>query len=639
MYSYTFGKKNSAKQNLVESDNRVVIRTKNARKLKDAITGRDAKIAMEKFNIEVEFPDADVTVIKSKEEGTDQTALRDSTREILKKEEELRFAGRVLVDPETKTPTLYTENIFVKFFDSVKSDTCEKIIEEHLLTIKQKLNYAVNSYFVGAPENTGSKVFEIAEQMLNLPEVEFCHPELIRKKGKKTIHPLQWHLRDTTIHGKLIHAHCNIENAHQITLGENITIAIIDDGVDINNPEFNMPGKIVAARNIISNSNDPKPRNEDDNHGTACAGVAAASGIKASGVAPAAKILPIRNMSELGSIYEANAFYWAVNNGADIISCSWGPEDGDYSNPHDPVHTTFTDMPAHTRLAIEFAIKEGRHGKGCVILFAAGNGNEDVKYDNYASNPNVIAVAACNDTGKKSVYSDYGDAVWCCFPSSDWGEPDMQHPEALTKGIYTTDRTGGAGYNPDDDYCDDFGGTSSACPGVAGIAALILAANPDLSAEDVKFIIKESCEIIDSANGNYNNDRRSIYYGYGKPDAEKAVKRAIELKTNTQNALKIFSALVNPQGADHKQEKISLLNTSVTSLNLNGWKLDVKNKFQTLSGLLGAGETTTINLNGGQIRLANTGATIRLINPDGVVVQEVTYTKEEAKKEAAVIIF
>ena len=80
MYSYTFGKKNSAKQNLVESDNRVVIRTKNARKLKDAITGRDAKIAMEKFNIEVEFPDADVTVIKSKEEGTDQTALRDSTR-------------------------------------------------------------------------------------------------------------------------------------------------------------------------------------------------------------------------------------------------------------------------------------------------------------------------------------------------------------------------------------------------------------------------------------------------------------------------------------------------------------------------------------------------------------------------------
>lgn len=87
-------------------------------------------------------------------------------------------------------------------------------------------------------------------------------------------------------------------------------------------------------------------------------------------------------------------------------------------------------------------------------------------------------MAACNDTGTKSAYSDFGDAVWCCFPSNH-GEP------SLTTGIWTTDRNAVEGYNPGDpslgdqegNYTNSFGGTSSASPGVAGVAALVLARN------------------------------------------------------------------------------------------------------------------------------------------------------------------
>jgi subtilisin family serine protease len=180
---------------------------------------------------------------------------------------------------------------------------------------------------------------------------------------------------------------------------------------------------------------------------------------------------------------------------------------------------------------MDFAISNGRNGKGCIITFAAGNGNEDCRYDGYASYEKVIAVSACNDRGKRSVYSDYGGSVWCSFPSSDFGYAPFNHPDPLTTGIYTTDRLGKAGYNTKGDYTDEFGGTSSSCPGVAGTAALILSANPELTWLQVRQIIKETSDRIDPAGGKYDSQGHSIFYGYGRINAEKAVKRALELKS------------------------------------------------------------------------------------------------------------
>jgi subtilisin-like proprotein convertase family protein len=183
-------------------------------------------------------------------------------------------------------------------------------------------------------------------------------------------------------------------------------------------------------------------------------------------------------------------------------------------------------LPDSTRLAIDWAVTNGRNGKGCVITWAAGNGNESVDNDGYASYEKVIAVAACHAKEKKSAYSDFGKAIWCTFPSNDTVLP--------SPGIWTTDRSGTAGYNPGQvsrgdaagNYVNDFGGTSSACPGVAGVAALILARNPSLRWDEVKDLLKRSCDKIDTSGGKYGADGHSINYGYGRVNAKRAVELA-----------------------------------------------------------------------------------------------------------------
>ena len=147
-------------------------------------------------------------------------------------------------------------------------------------------------------------------------------------------------------------------------------------------------------------------------------------------------------VSGLGSIDEADAFAWAADHGADVISCSWGPTDGAWWDPDDPVARAASTR-SRTRRGWRSTTRSttGRDGRGCVITWAAGNGNESVDNDGYASYERVIAVAACNDTGTRSAYSDIGEALWCAFPSSH-GEP------SLTPGIWTTDRSGADGLQP-----------------------------------------------------------------------------------------------------------------------------------------------------------------------------------------------
>jgi subtilisin-like proprotein convertase family protein len=157
-----------------------------------------------------------------------------------------------------------------------------------------------------------------------------------------------------------------------------------------------------------------------------------------------------------------------------------------------------------------------------------------VDNDGYASYAKVIAVAACNDRGTRSVYSDFGKAVWCAFPSSDSGHPPFNHPDPLTPGIWTTDRVGDDGYNvgttADGDaignFTNSFGGTSSACPGAAGVAALVLSVNPSLKWHEVKDLLKRACDRIDPQGGNYDAAGRSPKYGYGRLNARTAVELA-----------------------------------------------------------------------------------------------------------------
>ncbi|MEM9450017.1 MAG: S8 family serine peptidase [Cyanobacteria bacterium P01_E01_bin.6] len=552
MYSYKYGGQDGTTQNLVVSDDCFVVRTADNLEIEDAVESPSAKTLLPQLETITAHREAGVFVVKPHVQAENSTEARDRARQILKQENNIRFAGRVLADADSGLSAVYTENFFIKFHDHIDKQTCEAILQKYQLTVKKQLHYAKHAYFVGAPEGTGLDIFQIAENLLNEPAVELCHPELIRDNRRRRLPPpQQWHLRKTTLDGLSIDAYVNVEDAWKTTQGEGITIAVIDDGVDIDHPEFKQLDKIVYPRDVTLGVDDPRPKDPHpeykDNHGTACAGVACASGTdQAFGVAPAAKLMPIRFVSGLGSQAETDAFIWAVDQGADIISCSWGPPDGPWWDPGNPGHQQVVSLPDSTRLAIDYAVTHGRNGKGCVITWAAGNGNESVDNDGYARYDKVIAVAACNDSNRRSIYSDYGQAIWCTFPSSDFGYPPLNHPKPKTSGIWTTDRFGANGYNsgmlnpdaeaPGDEhghYTETFGGTSSACPGVAGIAALILAANSDLRWDEVKTILRQAAVKIDEVGGNYDEDGHSPFYGYGRPDPAQAVAIARDLRNDS----------------------------------------------------------------------------------------------------------
>jgi len=537
-----YGRKEEPSSDLELSDDLIAVRTRSRRSILRSAGSvpLPASDELADATMVAAYPEAGVEVFRVPV-GSGKRSLEDR-KTALKAAPDVRFAGGVLVDPISREPVLYTENLFVKFIDTADGDTCRDVLRAAGLTIKQEPSYATNAFFVEAPEGIGRKVFDIAQELIQRDDVEYCHPELIRPRQSKNIFTQQWHLKRTNIGGVSVDAHANVEAAHQVTRGEGVTIAIIDNGVDIDHPEFTSTGKVVAPRDATLQIDNPRPKDVfgtgpdgGENHGTACAGVATGNGtLGASGVAPAAKLMPIRLASGLGSQREADAFAWAADHGADVISCSWGPEDGRWWDANDPLHQRTVPLPASTRLALDHVTANGRGGKGCVVLFAAGNGNESVDNDGYASSPKVIAVAACNDTGKRSVYSDFGNAVWCAFPSSDFGHAPFSHPAPLTTGIWTVDRSGTAGYNTgsngDGDatgmFTNSFGGTSSACPGAAGVVALVLSVNPDLQWSEVKDLLKHSCDRVDPQGGQYDATGHSANYGYGRLNARTAVDLA-----------------------------------------------------------------------------------------------------------------
>ena len=540
MFQYTYGGQQGTTFQLTEAQELVVIRTESQAPIEALPLSDKARNLVPSLMPVAAFPEANVTIYRCvPTDDRSPVQMRNAVRQTLPKEDAVRFAGRVLKEPDTGAIVVYTGNLYVQFRPDLPKAECKKVIKQHGLKVKEDLGITARSYFVEAPDDTGSKIFALAQNLLARPEVERCHPELVRERKFKAVaaYPMQWHLRETTINGTHIDQHSNVEAAWKLATGKGVTIAVLDDGVDTDHEEFK--GKVVHPRDTITNVDDARPKHPAEQHGTACAGVACAAGKhKAAGVAPSAKLMPIR-LGGIGSIAEAKAFKWAADHGADVISCSWGPMDGAWWNSSDPLHFSKSQLPDSARAAIDYAVEKGRGGKGCVITWAAGNGNEDVKFDEYASYPKVIAVAACNDQGKRAIYSDFGKAVLCCFPSNDFYFPKMNHPRPLTAGIWTTDRNGSRGYNPGGsnaehlvgdmagDYTARFGGTSSACPGVAGVVALMLEKNADLTWQQVREILKSSCDRIDSEMGNYDAKGHSPFYGHGRLNAKKAVENAI----------------------------------------------------------------------------------------------------------------
>jgi subtilisin family serine protease len=337
-----------------------------------------------------------------------------------------------------------------------------------------------------------------------------------------------WHLRDFDAFA-----------AWQITAGSpGIAIAIIDDGVDVDHHAF--LDRLLQHYNAIDKSDNPRPPLEKFEaylHGTACAGLAVGASsatVGTSGVAPGCRLMGVRllervipttaqqaintalagedklavarALSVVQPYRELTSISWAAKNGADVISNSWGPPDG-YAK-----HGRVYPMDDGVQLAVAYAVEKGRGGKGCVICWAAGNGDESISGDGYASHPDVLAVAACTVDGTRAAYSDYGPEVAITAPGGGYSD-----------GLLTTVSVDLAGREK---YRYDFNGTSAATPIVAGVAALLLSQYPELTRSQVYDILKASADKIDPAGGQYDSNGHSPYYGYGRVNAAKALAEA-----------------------------------------------------------------------------------------------------------------
>ena len=327
----------------------------------------------------------------------------------------------------------------------------------------------------------------------------------------------QWHLKNTR--QLLIGASqdINVEGVWETNKGEGINVAVVDTMVQPNHedlvgtpddpldPDDDKLGRFDTAR-----SHDYYDRGLEtfEPHGTTVAGLIAAraNDIGVRGVAPEATIYSFNLLAQHATdAQRADAFTRHMDVTA-ISNHSYGAVNGGTPSP----------VPGVWRMALERAVTEGYDGKGIFITWAAGNDGDyggwaslDERTTSYA----VTAVCAIDIYDKRPVWSNRGPNLWICAPGHD----------------LTSTRTANR-------YTRRFAGTSGATPIVAGVAALVRAANPDLTWRDVKLIL------ANSARKNYPSDPRlsgalkygstserysfSYDYGFGAVDAGAAVALA-----------------------------------------------------------------------------------------------------------------
>lgn len=199
------GKKTEPPIVLRKSDDLIAVRTRSTRSIR---AGAVEPLNPEKWRTDslvFTVPEAGVEIYRVPP-GAGRRSL-ESRKEALSAAADVRFAGGVMVDEKSREPVLYTtENLFIKFVDEMDLEDCRAVIREAGLAIKKELTYATNAFFVGAPEGTGTRVFDTAASLLNRRDVEYCHPELVRPKGRRVIAVEQWHLKTTTIDGTAVSA-------------------------------------------------------------------------------------------------------------------------------------------------------------------------------------------------------------------------------------------------------------------------------------------------------------------------------------------------------------------------------------------------------------------------------------------------
>ncbi|QES40591.1 type VII secretion-associated serine protease mycosin [Streptomyces venezuelae] len=289
--------------------------------------------------------------------------------------------------------------------------------------------------------------------------------------------------------------------AWQTTKGQGITVAVLDTGIDDEHPD--LEGNVLEGTDMVGfgagRGDRPWAR-----HGTAMAGIIAGHGHGEGradgvlGVAPEAKILPIRVILEDGDPARkkarntrgnalAEGIRWAADHGADVINLSLG-DDSKSAHPE----------PAEDA-AVQYALK-----KGVAVVASAGNGGERGDHISYpAAYPGVIAATAVDENGARASFSTRRWYATVAAPGDD---------------IVIAD--------PDRKYYEGWG-TSAASAFVSGAVALIRAAHPGLKPAQIKEVLEDTAR--DAPSGGRDDSR-----GFGLIDPAAALDRAARTEPQGQ---------------------------------------------------------------------------------------------------------
>ncbi len=373
------------------------------------------------------------------------------------------------------------------------------------------------------------------------PNVEYAEPNYIYHTcvvPNDSLYPIQWSLdnvgQEYPTDGRysypgLFDSDIDAPEAWDIETGNSsIVVAILDTGVDYEHPDL-VDNIWINEGEIPNNGIDDDGNGYVDDvrgwdcpnssrfgdgsdpmdafgHGTHCAGTVSAvtnNSIGVAGVCWNCKIMAVRIGSYGIRLEDAvNGTVYAADNGADVISMSWGG----------------LEESQLLKDALDYA-----YSKDIVLVASAGNSNVDLAFIPFypAGYDNVIAVAATDSSDKKASFSCYGSPVDVAAPGVD----------ILSLRAEDTDMYGDGSHIVDEEYYVS-SGTSMACPHVAGLAGLILSKNPDLTPLEVKTVLRSSTDGVNS----------SLYAGVGRINAYKALQKAYPVIVNLDFSMDVREA-------------------------------------------------------------------------------------------------
>jgi subtilisin family serine protease len=263
----------------------------------------------------------------------------------------------------------------------------------------------------------------------------------------------------------------NIKNLWPKSSGSGVKVAVIDTGCDLDHPD--LKGSLIKGKNFVEKNQDPMDRN---GHGSHVAGTIAAdnNGYGMVGIAPDAKIIPVKSLGDNGSGDINNVIdgiLWSVDNGADIITMSLGSQ---FSS-------------ARLLQAVRYA-----DSKGCCVFCAAGNSGPSVDIMYPAKYAQTISIGAIDRNLNRTSFSCSGNSLDFLAPGQDIF--------SCVPGGYAM-----------------MSGTSMSNPFVAGYAALYLSHkrkyNKNIKLKTTDYIKHFKKSVLHLKNPDYANQKR--YEGYG----------------------------------------------------------------------------------------------------------------------------